>query len=120
MKQPRADKRSFMLKRLYDYAASLPCALAWGNPRASCRGRPVELHHVRGGVSAKTGQGLGRRKGHAIAIVVPLCAEHHRNGADSVHAHGERGFELIHGKPDGFLLSVAASVLAAFVSGEGV
>lgn len=106
------------VRRLYDFAASMPCCVAWGNPTAGCRGQPVELHHVNGGVSVRTGQRVPRRKAHALALVVPLCQQHHRTGGHSVHALGEAGFEHQHGMPDGHLIRVAASVLAAFVTGE--
>ena len=45
-------------------------------------GTPAELHHV-------------RRYGavRATSPILPLCPEHHRNGNDSLHRMGVKGFE---------------------------
>lgn len=45
-------------------------------------GTPAELHHVRRYGSVR-----------ATSPILPLCPEHHRNGNDSLHRLGVRGFE---------------------------
>jgi hypothetical protein len=101
---------SIKLARFYSFAAQHPCAAG------HCH-EPVELHHITGGVSLKNGLQLARRQKHAEALVVPLCARHHRTGTDSVHMMGEAGFERFHNQPEGHLLGLAASLLAAYVMG---
>jgi len=98
------------LVKFYTFAAQHQCLVP------SCY-NPVELHHVKGGVSLKTRTALPRRNGLAEALVVPLCAEHHRTSRDSVHELGEAAFEESHGLPEGFLIAFAASLLAAHVMG---
>ncbi len=88
------------------YVASLPCCAP------GCHARASEAAHVAGAISAKTRQPLPRRYGVAYAVAVPLCAACHRTSSSSVHALGERGWERHHGLPDGWLLGVAASLLA--------
>lgn len=42
---------------------------------------PAEIHHIR------TGMGMGQRNSHYKTI--PLCAQHHRHGADAIHRSKE-------------------------------
>ena len=99
------------LTQYYQKVAQYACAIP------GCY-QPCELHHINGGISLKTGQVLPRRKGLAEALVVPLCAEHHRTGPTAVHALGEAGFEEYHEMPKGALMALAGSFLAAFITGD--
>lgn len=90
----------------FDRIAGRHCCLP------ACRAQPVEVAHVAGAVSEKTGSPLPRRFGPAYFVAVPLCEAHHRTGRDSVHALGERGFERHHGLPEGWLLGLATTLLA--------
>lgn len=49
---------------------------------------PAEIHHIR------TGMGMGQRNSHYMTI--PLCAQHHRHGADAIH-RSKHNFELLFG-----------------------
>ena len=53
-------------------------------------GGPAEIHHIR------AGQGMAQRAGNHL--VIPLCAEHHRNGGHGVAIHaGRQTFEAMYG-----------------------
>ena len=91
------------LSRHYATASAYGCVIC-GQPH-------VQLHHVRGVISAKTGLALRRRDGQALAAVVPLCADHHAE----IERINEPVFEIRHGKPAGWLLGVAAGLLASTV-----
>lgn len=101
-----------MLRDYYGFAASRVCLV----PRC---GRPAELHHLAGGVSLATGLPLPRRKGAARALVVPLCPIHHRTGPAALHTVGEAAFEPANGLPQGYLMRLAASLLAAYITTDG-
>lgn len=61
-------------------------------PCARCQSPGVEIAHVKGAVSAKTGLELPRRHNEAILYAVPLCAYCHRTGKASIHNVGEPQF----------------------------
>jgi hypothetical protein len=71
-------------KRYLSWLASQPCSVSGEHG--------VELAHVRGCLSAKTGLMLPRRKGPAYYYVLPLTPELHRLGSRSIHAIGETAF----------------------------
>jgi len=72
------------LKRFYEYIASQPCL--------RCTAQPVEVAHIKGFTSSKTGELLPRRQGIAAYAAIPLCVECHRLAPDSIHAVGEKAF----------------------------
>lgn len=76
-----AIKPSPKLKDWYGYVASFPCLV--------CGASKVELAHVEAVLSTKTTGWLPRRVGLAEWAVLPICAAHHRTGADSIHTLGE-------------------------------
>jgi hypothetical protein len=78
----------------------------------------VEVAHVQGALSVKTGLPLPRRLAHAGLVTVPLCPYHHRLASDSVHAVGERGFEARHGMPEHQLLRWALTYLAVYIESD--
>lgn len=98
------------LSKFYAFAAQHSCLVP------GCY-NAVELHHVNGGISLKTRTPLPRRNGLAEALVVPLCAEHHRVGKESVHSLGETQFEQTFGFKNGALIAFSASLLAAHLLG---
>lgn len=57
----------------------------------------VEVAHVEGCISEKTGMVLPRRMGPALYYALPLIPELHRHCRDSVHAIGESTFFEEHG-----------------------
>jgi len=67
-------------KNALDQIASLGCILC--SEVLGIEGSPSELHHV-------------RRYGavRSASPVLGLCPEHHRNGNDSLHRLGVKGFE---------------------------
>src|SRR5690625_3540451 len=71
-------------KAFFDFVARFPCL--------RCGVFGVEVAHIQGILSRKTGLVLPRRKGAAAVGVVPLCAECHRTAADSIHNVGEEAF----------------------------
>lgn len=110
-RKPRARKAKPNLKDYYGFVRSQPCIVP------NCYG-PCQAHHVHGGVSLSTRLPLRRRDGLAAGLCIPACDRHHNNSTVSIHALGERQFERYHGLPEYHLLSVAASLLAAYVTGE--
>jgi hypothetical protein len=95
-KPVRKHKRGSPPKHYYAFVASKSCV--------SCGATPVQLHHVRGVISPKSWQPLRSRTGVARAVVVPLCWKCH----ELEHA-GQATYA------DGFLLGVAAALLAEYV-----
>ena len=77
----------------------------------ACRALTVQLHHVRGVISPRTLLPLQRRNNEAIAAVVPLCPECHAR----IDSMNEDAFVEAIGRPDGWLLGVAAGFLSASV-----
>ena len=77
--------------------------------------RGVEIAHVVGLASPKTGQPLARRLGPSIIYAVPLSAWWHRLSPHSIHALGERGFEHHHGWPEYHLLRYASMFMALYI-----
>jgi hypothetical protein len=71
-------------KRYLAWLASQPCA--------SCAAHGVEIAHIRGCLSPKTGGVLPRRKGPAYYYAIPLCPDCHRHGEKSIHNVGEEHF----------------------------
>jgi hypothetical protein len=69
-------------KRYLSWLAAQPCI--------KCGANGVELAHVRGCLSRKTGLVLPRRKNEAAMYALPICPADHRLAADSIHAIGER------------------------------
>lgn len=84
------------------------------HPCARCGDRGVEVAHLNGLPSPKTGLPLPRRKGIAYAYAIPLCPECHRTGRDSIHEVGEAAFFQAFGKGDGYGPRLAARYLAAY------
>ena len=71
-------------KRYLNWLAQQPCA--------ACQAWPVEVAHVSGPISKKTGLTMPRRKGEAFYYAIPLCPGCHRHGKRSIHEVGERAF----------------------------
>tara|TARA_R110000772_G_scaffold19816_1_gene55169 strand:+ start:5597 stop:5884 length:288 start_codon:yes stop_codon:yes gene_type:complete len=67
-------------KKSFDKIANLGCILC--SEVLGFEGSQAELHHV-------------RRYGNvrSASPVLALCPEHHRNGNDSIHRMGVKGFE---------------------------
>jgi hypothetical protein len=67
-------------KKSFDKIANLGCILC--SEVLGIEGSQAELHHV-------------RRYGNvrSASPVLALCPEHHRNGNDSIHRMGVKGFE---------------------------
>lgn len=108
-RKPRARKAKPNLKDYYEFVAKRPCVVR------GCA-EPASLHHLPNVPSLKTGQPMPRRKAHALAAVVPLCARHHQ-GQYGVHALGETAFEDHHGMRDGHLVWMSLALAAAFICG---
>src|SRR5690625_1649150 len=98
-------------KAFFDFVARFPCL--------KCGVFGVEIAHIQGILSRKTGQVLPRRKGAAAVGVVPLCPECHRHSADSIHNVGEEAFSESLGRGRDYLFRFAASLIVwYFVEGE--
>ena len=67
-------------KKRLNQIAELGCILC--SEVLGFEGTPSELHHVRR---------YGAKR--ITSPILPLCPEHHRNGNDSLHRLGVRGFE---------------------------
>jgi hypothetical protein len=67
-------------KNALNKIANLGCILC--SELFGTEGSPAEIHHVRR---------YGAKR--ATSPVLPLCPEHHRNGNDSLHRLGVKGFE---------------------------
>jgi len=67
-------------KNALNKIAELGCVLC--SEVLGFEGTPSELHHVRR---------YGAKR--STSPVLPLCPEHHRNGNDSLHRLGVKGFE---------------------------
>jgi hypothetical protein len=67
-------------KNTLNKIANLGCILC--SELFGAEGSPAEIHHVRR---------YGAKR--ATSPVLPLCPEHHRNGNDSLHRLGVKGFE---------------------------
>lgn len=68
--------------------------LTWlaGQSCIACGCHGVELAHLRGPISRKTGLTMPRRKGEAHFYCLPICPSCHRTGSSAVHSVGERKF----------------------------
>jgi len=98
-------------KAFFDFVARFPCL--------RCGVFGVEVAHIQGILSRKTGLVLPRRKGAAAVGVVPLCTECHRTAADSIHNVGEEAFSDALGRGRDYLFRFAASLIVwFFVEGE--
>ena len=101
----RAKRTVASLRAHYERVAGMPSCV-------SGRG-PVVLHHVPV-TSPKSGQQV-RKRGAARAAVIPLTQEEH----EQLHSIGnETAFEMLHGFPPGYLVSLACWLLSETVTGE--
>ena len=100
-----------MSRAYFDFVARQPCI--------KCGVFGVEVAHIQGILSRKTGMVLPRRKGAAAVGVVPLCAACHRTAPDSIHNVGEDAFSESLGRGRDYLFRFAASLIVwFFVEGE--
>ncbi len=83
---------------------------------ARCTAAGVDVAHIGGLASRKTGLPLPRRRGIAFVWAIPLCKECHQTGRDSIHAVGEAAFFEAFGRGEAYGLRLAGSYLAAYVS----
>lgn len=83
-----------------------------GQPCLRCGSRGVEVAHIRGFVSLKTGDFLPRRQGIAALSAIPLCTDCHRIAPDSIHHIGEAAFFEALGKPVGWVYAYLARSIA--------
>lgn len=94
-----------MNPRVYkDWLASQPCR--------ACGQQPVQLHHVKGCRSLKTGEPLRPRNGLADVALLPLCTECHAE----LHETSEGVFEIDHLGGMGAALGFAFAYLARFMT----
>lgn len=77
--------------------AQLPCVV--------CGARPVEVHHIKRHADGSK-VGFGQRGDHFR--VIPLCREHHWNGA--WNPMGSKEFERRHGNENDLLAKVMAAL----------
>lgn len=91
-------------KKFYEYLGKQPCLVC------GCYG--VQIAHIRGFASAKTGDFLPRRQGMAELAAIPLCPEHHTDSFESIHNLGELQFFDQLGKPSGWVYAYLARSIA--------
>jgi len=83
---------------------------------ARCHAAGVDVAHIGGLASRKTGLPLPRRSGIAYVWAIPLCKECHQTGRDSIHAVGEHAFFEAFGRGEAYGLRLAGSYLAEYVA----